>query len=402
MCAMSEQALKILSTAMMAVSLLLTACGPQTAEWTGTIEEVDGITLVNNPDVPYYGEFIPELEGDLTIGKENDDNYLFFRAVAVALDGEKNIYVVDMGNYRIQKFDDRGEYLQTIGGKGQGPGEFSGPMGICFDSQGNLYVREYKKIQVFDRYGEFVRSFPMDHHLVDYAVDDEGCLQGYSDLRQRDSALRGIVKMDPDGKIIENIAEYNDPGIRIVIGENATFTLSPQHAYTPRLHFVALGPKRYVYGYASEYLLHVIDNQGTPIMRIRKQDVPVPITKKDKEYIITSVCESLERRKIPISQKLVEETVHFEKHRAFFKKIISDDRNRLYVQRVKSVFDETNAFDFDIFGRDGYCLYRVRFPFSPEIIDSGRVYDIHTNEETGEVKIKRYKIKNWEQIKTGI
>lgn len=399
---MSELDLKILSIAVMTALLLFTACGPQRAEWTGTIEEVDGITLVNNPEAPYYGEFIPELEEDLSIGKEDDDNYLFFRAVAVALDGEKNIYVVDMGNYRVQKFDDQGKYLQTIGGKGQGPGEFSGPMGICFDNLGNLYVREYKKIQVFDRYGDFIRSFPLDHNLVDYAVDDEGCLLGYSDLRQRDPALRGIVKMDSDGKIADNIAEYNDPGIRIVIGENATFTLSPQHAYTPRLHFIALDPNTYVYGYSSEYLLQVIDNQGKPIMTIRKEDVPVPITQKDKEFIITSACESLERRKIPISRKLVEETIHFEKHRAFFKKIIFDDRNRLYVQRVQSVFDESDAFDFDIFSGDGYCLYRVRLPFSPEIIDSGRVYDIHTNEETGEVRINRYKIKNWEQIKTGI
>lgn len=399
---MSEQAIKKLSVMIFIVFLSVMSCGPQKAEWKGTVEEVDGITLVNNPETPYYGEFIPVLEEDLTIGKEDDDNYLFFRAIAIALDSEKNIYVVDMGNYRVQKFDDQGNYLQTIGRKGQGPGEFGGPMGVCFDTQGNLYVREYKKIQVFDRYGDFIRSFPLSHYLVDYAVDDEGFLLGYSDLRQRDSALRGIVKMDSQGKIIANIAEYNDLGIKIVVGENATFTLSPQHAYTPRLHFAVLGPNRYVYGYASEYLLHVIDNEGKPILKIRKEDIPVPITQKDKEYIITSACESLERRKIPISKKLVEETVHFEKHRAFFKKIITDDRDRLYVQRVKSVFDESGAFDFDIFSRDGYCLYRVRLPFSPEIIDNGRVYDIHTNEETGDVRIKRYKITNWDQIKTGI
>jgi len=402
MCTMSEQALKILSTAMMAVSLLFTACGPQRAEWTGTIEEVDGVIVVNNPDVPYYGEFIPELEEDLTIGKEGDDNHFFFRAVAVALDGEKNIYVVDSGNYRIQKFDDQGRYLQTIGRKGQGPGEFSGPMGICFDSQGNLYVREYKKIQVFDRNGNFIRSFPLDHYLVDFAVDDEGSVLGYSDIRQRDTALRGIVKMDSQGKIVKNVAEYNDLGIKIIVGEAATFTLSPNHAYTPRLHFAALSPSRFVYGYASEYLLHMIDSDGNPTLKSRKDDVPVPITQKEREYIITRACQSLERNRIPISKKLVEETIHFRKHRAVFNKIITDDKQRLFVQRMKSVFDENGVFEFDIFSGDGYYLYRVEFPFSPEIIDNGRVYDIYTNEDTGEVRITRFKIKNWERIKTGI
>lgn len=384
------------------IAVNLISCRQQKAEWPGTVEEVDGITLVNNPEAPYYGEFIPELEEDLIIGNEDDKNYLFYRARAIALDSEKNIYVVDMGNHRVQKFDDRGNYLQTIGRKGQGPGEFSAPLSICFDAQENLYVREYRKIQVFDKNGEFMRSFPLDHYLVDFAADDKGSLLGYCDLRQRDSALRGIVKMDSQGKIIKNIAEYNDLGIKIIVGEAATFTLSPNHAYTPRLHFAPLGSNRYVYGYASEYLLHVIDNEGNPIMRIRMEDVPVSITQKDKEYIITKACQSVERNQIPISRKLVEETIHFGKHRAFYDRLIPDDRNRLYIQRVKSVFDESDAFDFDTFSREGYCLYRVRFPFSPEIIDNGRVYDIYTNEETGEVRIRRYRITNWDQIKAGI
>lgn len=399
---MSELALKVLTVIVIMVFLLFMSCGPQKAEWQGAVEEVDGVTLVNNPEAPYYGEFVPELEEDLIIGKEDDDNYLFFRAVAVALDSEKNIYVVDMGNCRVQKFDDQGRYLQTIGRKGQGPGEFRGPMGICFDAQENLYVREYRKIQVFDRDGEFLRSFPLDHYLVDYAVDNEGSLIGYSDLRQRDSALRGIVKMDSRGRIIENIAEYYDLGIKIIVGEAATFTLSPNHTYSPRLHFAAIGPNKYAYGYASEYLLHVIDSKGNPILRIQKEEEPVPITQKDKENIIARACRSLERNQIPISKKLVEETIHFGKHRAFFDKIIPDDKNRLYVQRVKSVFDESGTFEFDIFSGDGYYLYRVKFPFSPEIIENGHLYDIYTNEETGEVTIKRYRITNWEKIKSGI
>lgn len=396
---MNKDVLKILSVTAIIILFLFSSCGPQKAEWQGTLEEVDGITVVNNPKEPYYGEFIPELEEDLNIGNEDDDNYLFYRVRAMALDSEKNIYVVDMGNYRIQKFDNQGKYLQTIGRKGQGPGEFRGPLGICFDAQDNLYVREYKKIQVFDKNGEFKRSFPLDHLLIEFAVDDEGSILGYSDLRQRDSALRGILKMDSQGKITKKISEYNDLGIKIIVGEAATFTLSPNHAYSPRLHFASLGHNTYVYGYASEYLLNLIDNEGNPLLRIRMEDVPVSISQKDKDFIITRACQSLERNQIPISKKMVEETIHFRKNRAFYNKIIADDKQRLYVQRVKSVFDGTNEFEFDIFNRDGYYLYIVKLPFSPEIIENGRLYDIYTDEETGEVKLKSFKIANWNHIK---
>ena len=42
-------------------------------------------------------------------------------------DKDGNIYILDTGNTRIQKFGPDGEYLATIGRKGQGPGEFIMP-----------------------------------------------------------------------------------------------------------------------------------------------------------------------------------------------------------------------------------------------------------------------------------
>ncbi len=61
-------------------------------------------------------------------------------------------------------------------------------------------------------------------------------------------------------------------------------------------------------------------------------------------------------------QGMVEETLHFEKHRAYFDNILSDDRQRLYVRRVKSVFDEGSGFEFDVFNREGYIQDEI-FPF---------------------------------------
>ena len=61
------------------ISVNLISCRQQKDTWRGTIEEVDGITVVNNPNEPYFGEFIPELKENLSIGNEDDDNYLFYR-----------------------------------------------------------------------------------------------------------------------------------------------------------------------------------------------------------------------------------------------------------------------------------------------------------------------------------
>jgi len=71
-----------------------------------------------------------------------DDNYLFYWPLDIALDDVGNIYILDSGNYRIQKFDPSGGYLETFGRKGQGPGEFEIPRSLDIDSKGNMYISD--------------------------------------------------------------------------------------------------------------------------------------------------------------------------------------------------------------------------------------------------------------------
>lgn len=383
------------------ISILLgfnLACQKQTTKWQGTIEEVDGVTVVKNPDKPFYGELMLDLGEDLNIGKEDED-YLFYRVRGISLDSEDNIYVVDSGNYRIQKFDRNGKYQQTIGRKGEGPGEFRRPLGISFNSEDNIYVREFRKMHIFNTIGEFKRNFHFDLYLGDFAVDLEGNILAYADLNPRDPATRAIIKMDSQGNMTEKIVEFIDQGIQIIITENATLTLSPNHVYSPRLQFASLGQNRYVYGYPADYLINCIDNEGDPVLMITKDESPQPISRKERKYIIERICESLESRNIKIPRKKVEETIYFRSDRAYFNKILADDKQRIYVQRVKSVLDESEQIEFDIFNRGGYYIYKTLLSFSPEIIKNGRIYDIQTSEVTAEVDVKRYRIKNWDQIR---
>lgn len=78
----------------------------------------------------------------------------------VAIDNRNgDIYVVDSGNNRIQKFDAQGNYLSPdIGSFGSANGTFNTPWSIAIDSQGFLYVSDTKnkRIQKFmpGRFGE--------------------------------------------------------------------------------------------------------------------------------------------------------------------------------------------------------------------------------------------------------
>jgi hypothetical protein len=70
-----------------------------------------------------------------------------------------DIYVVDSGNNRIQKFDSQGNYLSPdLGSFGSANGTFNTPWSIAIDNQGFLYVTDTKnrRIQKFmpGRFGE--------------------------------------------------------------------------------------------------------------------------------------------------------------------------------------------------------------------------------------------------------
>ena len=75
----------------------------------------------------------------------------------IAVDDERNIYVTDTGNSRIQKFTNDGEFLSSFGTHGIEDGEFQSPVGIAVYGN-NIYVVDDKlnNIQKFDSDGNFI------------------------------------------------------------------------------------------------------------------------------------------------------------------------------------------------------------------------------------------------------
>ena len=59
---------------------------------------------------------------------EGNEQEIFYKIQDVKTDNSNNIYILDSGNYRIQKFNVHGKYICSIGNKGQGPGEFNNPV----------------------------------------------------------------------------------------------------------------------------------------------------------------------------------------------------------------------------------------------------------------------------------
>jgi sugar lactone lactonase YvrE len=79
----------------------------------------------------------------------------------LALDAKGNIWLVDQGNNRVEKFDSKGNFLSKFGSYGSGAGQLHMPSAITIDSSGNLWIAdtENSRIEEFGPDGKYLSQF---------------------------------------------------------------------------------------------------------------------------------------------------------------------------------------------------------------------------------------------------
>ena len=113
-----------------------------------------------------------------------------------------DVYIVDSGWSRVQRFDKDGNFLSTWGTKGTLPGQFTTPHGIAIDSQARrIYVSDTgnDNIQVFDMDGNHLASWEGVPGMVNpmgLTVDASGAVY----VANEGSGL--VQKFRPDGTLL--------------------------------------------------------------------------------------------------------------------------------------------------------------------------------------------------------
>ena len=136
--------------------------------------------------------------------------------VGVAIDAEGNAYVMDTNNFRVQKFDSKGNFLLMWGSEGSGEGQFSDSLDahdghLAVDTQGNIYVIDLKnvRIQKFDSNGSYLTQWGTEGlgegqftHPFDIAIDRE------NNIYVADIGSNMIQKFDETGRFLLRWGKY--------------------------------------------------------------------------------------------------------------------------------------------------------------------------------------------------
>jgi hypothetical protein len=207
------------------------------------IETVDGVRVVHNDKDGKWGkqselsiEFVKNL-GEL---EADDDNILFHLPADIACDAEGNIYVLDAGNQRIQKFNPEGEYLATIGRRGEGPGELQMPLSLDIDGRGYLYVPDNgnQRLQIYTPDGIAHKGIAADQGSLGTIriAPDGSLLQGGGGFimmgpgMDMDAPPPPLFKVkDADGEVVKEFGKPKDYKDFLLnrMGNQCQFTVAP-------------------------------------------------------------------------------------------------------------------------------------------------------------------------------
>lgn len=175
---------------------------------------------------------------DGLVGKIKPSEDFYPRSIAIDL----NDAIIIMSYNKVYKFSKNQEQELCFGKAGQREGEFGvagsefyvGPSGADVDTYGNIYIADTlnHRLQKFDSNGNFLKCYQMDESDApqDVAVDSKGYLYVAT-------CSGSLIKFDPDGKIVRQIPPNERPAgnsdmISIAGGDGDTILVIEPECHT--------------------------------------------------------------------------------------------------------------------------------------------------------------------------
>jgi len=396
---MRSKTLFIHAVIIFSLLILFNACGEQKALGQRTIENENGVIVMKNPLKPLNPELQIIFEEELTIGvKEGDENYMFGNQVFVNVGDEGNFYVTDQDKKIVRKYDSSGNFLQSIGRPGQGPGEFQEMSELRFNSEGNIYLNDVKtqRLSFFSKEGKYLKGVKFPTMFERVVINSKG----FYVARSVDNVELGKGKkwdyfyglFDENFNLIAEFlrlpqeVDVNKNNSKDSISQVLADSLS-ETAFQPYVNYVLDKNDLIYFGYPENYEIKVYSSAGKLRKIIHRDFKPVEISKWHKEYFKNSQSE-LFMSKIPANEEeRVFELVEYPKYKPAYERFILMENGWIFVV-VDSVRDGSTLVD--IFNKDGEYMAQLETDVSTDwlIFNNGKAYAVATIDDYN--FIKRY------------
>jgi len=382
--------------------ILFSGCRQQKSPWQGTIEEVDGVIIVKNPMKPLKPELQIIFEEDLTIGvEEGDENYMFGNQVFVNTDNKGNIYVTDGDRRTVRKYNSNGNFLQSIGRLGQGPGEFQDMSEVRFNSEGNIYLNDLKtqRLSFFSKEGNYLKGikFPTIFERVvinskgfyiAMSVDNVELGKGkkwdyfYGLFDENFNSMAEFLRLPQE----VNVKNKKADSIAQLVADSLS-----EMAFQPYVNYDLDKNDLIYFGYPENYEIKVYSSEGMLRKIIQRDFKPVEIGERHKDYFKHNQSELFNAKIPPNEEEKVFELVEYPKYMPAYERFILMENRWIFVV-VDSVRDGNTLVD--IFGKDGEYLAQFETDISTDWLsfNNGKAYTVATIDDYKFIKRYNFEI----------
>jgi len=230
-----------------------------------------------------------------TVGSVVGDNWDTFGNVrSVAFDSGGNLHIFDSLSEHILVVGPDGSLLRTVGGRGEGPGEFGNVSSAIVARDGSYTVVGSSQVDLLDPDGTFVRRVTLEESMIlsNMALPD-GRLLAAQFLRIADFMASGEFP-DPEGRPIHVIPlDGSEPAVHYTAwdlpedpaaedadegSEPGTIHLSAGRAFEPGLHFDMLTDGRLALADSIGYRVKLIGLDGSVAGVIERPIAPLAVS----------------------------------------------------------------------------------------------------------------------------
>lgn len=235
------------------VSVLL-GCGGEVGDAGVTVRDSAGMRIVENPDIDRAPTCRLTAEPELDLGTADGRvEYEFHRVSDVARLPDGRIAVVNRGSREVRLYAGDGSFIRSLGGDGEGPGEFRAPVRLW--QRGDslaVYDAELQRFSWFSAAGELLRQVPLRPPRAGtnraFLLGDGRILASVVDFRVPETGFRPqplhLVLHDPNGQAVDTAGEYVWRRLGPVGPDGASYVTGP--VFEPRTYLDAAGSRIFV------------------------------------------------------------------------------------------------------------------------------------------------------------
>ncbi len=322
---------------------IFTACNQEGSEWQGTIEVVDGVMTVTNPDTPIKGTILLELEKTLEI---NPFDYpdIGMENVYSARDKDGEVILYDPNFAEAHRFSSQGEYIGSMIRNGQGPGEFEQHRGFRVQFRNNqIWASSSGKLAKFSKEGVFIEEKKLERG-PDVLVDDTRYMVTKNQMTE-EGQLRKVTLVDLVKK--KDIVFFEVTREWLIRKGSSAFT---NDWATPFIHYTYCPLNNRVFiALNEEYVVNVYNLEGELSQIIRRPHKRVNVSTEGIELLMGGIIRNESLRWIIDA---------FPDTLAAIKGLKVLPKGYLAVYRIVG----PKIIEMDVFDRDGKLVYILKPP----------------------------------------